>query len=493
MRMKIYRRPSDGVAAGDAIPFFWDGEYHLFYLTSPAGTKKYPERVRTTWRHAVSKDLTTWTELPNALFPGEGSEPDANGVWTGSVIRAQDKFHIFYTGYRIESDFPQTICHAVSDDLIHWTKDESHNPLIVPDTSRYENIDWRDPYVLWNENEQCYWMLVAARKNSGPDGRRGCIALCTSTDLIHWEIQDSIYEPYLTNCPECPEMFQIGEQWYLAFSRFSESAQTIYRVSDNPRGPWRTPSIEGIDGRRFYAAKSLENDNKRRFYFGWVHDREGAVDDGEWEWGGDFTVPREVVHLANNELGIKCPKEILECYPVCNQVSFKGIVGMGSQPDTNTVHLKGTSTLAYGFLDVSTSEFLFECKLTPIDVRDSFGILLKTDSDIERGYMVNFDPRAQRVRLLKLPQPVDPFWQTLSGKSVPAPEVDGPAVVERPLSIENEKTVDCKVIITDSIIEIFVDNKVALTYRAYESGQYQLGLLVQDGTLYCNDISIKSR
>ncbi len=40
--MSIYRRPKDGVPAGDAIPFAFDGVYHLFHLSSPPGTIAYP-------------------------------------------------------------------------------------------------------------------------------------------------------------------------------------------------------------------------------------------------------------------------------------------------------------------------------------------------------------------------------------------------------------------------------------------------------------------
>lgn len=30
----------------------------------------------------------------------------------------------------------------------------------------------------------CYWDLIAARKNTGPDTRRACVALFKSQDLI---------------------------------------------------------------------------------------------------------------------------------------------------------------------------------------------------------------------------------------------------------------------------------------------------------------------
>ena len=97
--MEIFRKPSFADSTGDAIPFYHDGIYHIFSLTPPTGTTVYPERLRTTWSHTVSKDLIHWEELETALYPGEGTDPDADGVWTGSVIYGEGKYHIYYTGY----------------------------------------------------------------------------------------------------------------------------------------------------------------------------------------------------------------------------------------------------------------------------------------------------------------------------------------------------------------------------------------------------------
>ena len=105
--MKVFRRNQNNLPSGDAIPFFHDGVYHLFYLTSPPGTTRWPQRVRTTWQHARSTDLVTWEELPPALVPGNEPDPDANGCWTGSVIFADGMYHIFYTGYHTAGTPPK--------------------------------------------------------------------------------------------------------------------------------------------------------------------------------------------------------------------------------------------------------------------------------------------------------------------------------------------------------------------------------------------------
>ena len=126
--------------------------------------------------------------------------------------------------------------------------------------------------------------------------RMHCIVPLKGFD--NWEYYGPIYQPYHTNCPECCEMYKIGKLWYLSYSRFSEFVNTIYRVADSPFGPWRTPKMDGIGGRRFYAAKSLVNDEGRRFYFAWAHDRAQQSNFGEWYWGGQFCIPHEAARMS---------------------------------------------------------------------------------------------------------------------------------------------------------------------------------------------------
>lgn len=53
----------------------------------------------------------------------------------------------------------------------------------------------------------------------------------------------------------------------------------------------------------------MQNDDGRRFYFGWAHDRAEQSDKGEWYWGGTFCIPHEVVPTENGELNVKLPCE----------------------------------------------------------------------------------------------------------------------------------------------------------------------------------------
>ena len=94
-------------------------------------------------------------------------------------------------------------------------------------------------FLGWNEESQQYWMLLAARLRRGPNRQRGCTALCASKDLKSWEVRDPLWAPDLYVTHECPDLFRMGEWWYLIFSEFSDAQLTRYRMSrTHTKGDW---------------------------------------------------------------------------------------------------------------------------------------------------------------------------------------------------------------------------------------------------------------
>lgn len=99
----------------------------------------------------------------------------------------------------------------------------------------------------------------------------------------------------------------------------------------------------------------------------------------------------------------------------------------------------------------------------------------------------------QRVSLLNLPMGVDPFWEA-SCQAVPKatdPGPDGVRVCEKTFRIVDGEPIDIKLIIDQDMVEIFVGEQVAFTYRKYAKAQYEVGLLSQDAKVEFYDISIR--
>ncbi len=388
--------------------------------------------------------------------------------------------------------FQQTICHASSPDGVVWTKDPD-NPILSPMTDKYEPQDWRDPYVFYNDEDGMWWMIFLARLNDGPPMRRGCIVLYRSPDLKTWHHYGPLYQPYHTNGPECPEMYKMAGKWYLSYSRFSEWVNTVYRVSETPFGPWRTPKFDGIGGRRFYAAKSLVNSQGRRFYFGWAHDRADRSDNGEWYWGGAFCIPHEVKAAETGELEVKMPEETAAAFAVSATWNHLHQWGNVRRLGSNNFHIDSLETLSCGFFDVKETTFLFSCKVRPTATNDHFGFVLKADSDITHCLILMFERGMQRVSLVNMPQTLDPFWQQSTPSHIKPrdPGPDGPRVAEKPFLFSDGDEIDVKIAIDNDMVEIFVGERVAFTYRSYAKPEHEIGYLVQDAIVDYYDVQIK--
>lgn len=283
----LHYKPTDGYF-GDPIPFFWNGTYHIFYLKAPLE----PDRNladHTQYAHISTCDFLRWEEHPIALSPTQGG-PDAVSCWTGSIIEHEGRFFLFYTGYdKAHPTHPQSICLATSDDLDHWEKHNT-NPILLADTRRFADIHWRDPFVFWSREEKCFLMSLTTAARNEADWRAGALVIARSSDLIHWEIGETFYQPGNHCCPECSDIFEMNGRWYLVASMF---LKTCYRTGGSPLGPWRATRFDGFDGPMNYAAKTI-SDGEKRFVIGWIRTKGGCRDDGPGNGEDTWLFPRRL-------------------------------------------------------------------------------------------------------------------------------------------------------------------------------------------------------
>ena len=72
--------PERGAAAGDTMPFFHAGKWHLFFSQPPVDAWEYVERARVSTAYIRSDDLVNWEVMPDAFGPGEHGECDGDGT-----------------------------------------------------------------------------------------------------------------------------------------------------------------------------------------------------------------------------------------------------------------------------------------------------------------------------------------------------------------------------------------------------------------------------
>ena len=466
--MAVFYQPTDGFV-GDVIPFYWDGVYHAFYLKAPLPPQRSGSNG-TPYAHLASRDLVNWEELPLAIAPGPPGSPDEVSCFTGSVIERGGVFHLFYTGFP-GPDKPQTVCRAISSDLLTWEKDP-HNPIITADPRWYEAIDWRDPFPFWNEAAGEYWMLLAAREKEGPDNRRGCIALMTSPDLETWQVKPPFWAPRLYYTHECPDLFRWGDYWVLVYSTFSERTVTHYRISKSLDGPWLAPTNDTFDGRAFYAAKTA-GDGSRRFVFAWNPTRTAEKDDGQWQWGGNMVV-HELRGLDAAGFKVAAIPALTAAFTQAQPLTIQPQIGNWQLSETGC-HVQADDHFAACTLGELPAAALIQAEISAQPQTRACGLLLRCSDNLEQYYQLRWEPGRSRVVFDRWPRPGDQ-----------------PFMLERPLSIPAETPLKIKLFIDDSVVTAYINDTIALNCRAYDHRQGQLGIFVSEGSAAFDHISLHS-
>lgn len=355
----LYPAP-EGAYVGDTMPFVTeDGTLELYYLydTDHNGQGYHPIYRFTT------ADLCGYTDDGLMLNYGLMSEPDP-ALGTGSVLRDQNGlYHLFYTGHNDTGNGGQgreCVMHAISADRVNWEK-QPEDTFFSPEN--YSKDDFRDPEVFWVEDEQRYWMLIAAREGS----LGGVVAKYTSPDLKSWTFDGPIYAPQSHYMLECPDLFRMGDTWYLTYSW---DCVTYYAIGESMNGPFAAPEDNILDGQGltegngfvFYAAKTAQW-NGNTYLCGWLGRAALTMDAGIYQWAGNV-VNHQLVQHEDNTLGVKAPDSFSDYFAADLPYSVEKTDGTVETTDNGVSLSAGKWTFALADLGMRAPTMMLECDVT---------------------------------------------------------------------------------------------------------------------------------
>lgn len=186
---------------GDPMPYFDGEKFNIFYLEDlrDGDVGFHP------WSLFTTNNFYKYNNEGQVIPYYKNTQDQDLALGTGSVIKDNNGvFHAFYTGHNPKKMPKEDIMHATSMDMKEWTK-------ISEDTffadEQYSGDDFRDPYVIYNEDYNEYWMLITTRKNNS-----GVIALYTSDDLRVWKDQGILFKNDMGTDSnlECPTLIKYG-------------------------------------------------------------------------------------------------------------------------------------------------------------------------------------------------------------------------------------------------------------------------------------------
>ncbi len=259
--------------------------------------------------------------------------------------------------------------------------------------------------MFWNEETKEYWMLLAARVKSASN-RDGCVALCTSNDLKKWNISEPLYSPKIhVSAHECPDIFKLGDWWYLVYSSYTDRFGTFYRMSKSLSEPWISPEVDIFDGRAFYADKSgFDGENyylfgwnptKTEDLFNWNPQGYDGFDYNTWDWGGNLIV-HQLIQRSDGSLTVKCPASIENKFQKLVIQSFVPVLGKWNI-DNNNLSVRSVDGFSCSLAGNIPDVCMIEGRLLFGPGTKSLGIVLQADEVVDKGYYIKFEPARDRV------------------------------------------------------------------------------------------------
>lgn len=477
---------------GTAVPFdpngaiWWKGRYHLFYIFQDPNLPQGGH----CWGHASSADLVHWTYHPTALAPAPG-DPDRGIFSGGAFIDAQGVPTIIYHGVGAGT----CLARALDDDLIEWEK-FPENP-VIPETREGTEGDGVynvfDPHC-WLEGDTYHAILGGRVK---PFDLRDTAYLFTSKDLINWRYERPFYSPHPHWTGEeedcaCPDFFYLPSASASASAGAGagaggEGRHCLVCIS-HPRGAryylgdWRDgtfiPASHGRmnwPGGGCFAPETLLDGAGRRLFWAWAIESRPWFLDGKKALGV-MTMPRVLSLGEDGELRVAPPVELQQLRqisaPSARRPGQKA--GHGSGEETGPVSGEIVLTKAPQMLDLNG---------------EALEILVGSSNAEHLELAVRHTPDGAETTLIVVDRVAGEISIDTSRSSLdeevwrPEPVVGSQDRVDvpvqcAPMSLPDSEPLRVHVFVDRSMIEVFVNERVCVTGRAYPTRDDATGVAI---------------
>ncbi|MDX1636396.1 MAG: glycoside hydrolase family 32 protein [Balneolaceae bacterium] len=438
---------------------FWNGNWHLFYQAYP------PEDPRQHWGHAVSKDLVHWRDLPLAIYPG----PE-RASYSGSAWVEDDRVIAMYHGPRAGNMV------AISEDplLLNWEKVTGKAVISIDDSTGFPL-----PYAVYDPNiwkkDGVYYSISGGRAAEAPAGKpipRGY--LFRSNDLEHWQYMHSFVEDdHFTMIGDdyaCPYFWPIGDKYIMPFYSHMSGGQYLLGAYDKERDKFRAtdhgyfnfgPSTPA--GVHAPSATPLGEDVIVIFNMNPAYPTEG--------WNQIMTLPRRLSLTDGGKLGIEPAGDIESLRYHHRRV--------------DPMTLSANEEIVLDAVEGNAMEIMAE-----IDPQDAPMVeinVLRSPNKEEytrialfpyRGYSDgrNYWRERGEAPPNKERQPRKSILTLETSYSSILPEAESRAPETAPFPLEKGETIELRIFIDKSVVEVFVNGIQAVAARVYPGLEESIGV-----------------
>tara|TARA_A100000164_G_C21944113_1_gene792559 strand:- start:4749 stop:6344 length:1596 start_codon:yes stop_codon:yes gene_type:complete len=428
--------------------FYWKGRYHLFYIIQTVRPK--PFYRGDAWAHISSHDLIHWKQHPTALKPTDDTPERA--IYSGNMFLNKKGIPtIMYQGLGAGN----SIAISAGDDWLDYWDRHPNNPVIpyaeysldndgaeyrtildkMPDYGQY---DIWDPHC-WLDGDTYYTITGNNELWPGKD------ALFKSKNLKDWELLgDFFHHEPIEGTLDCPDFFRLGEKFVLLYLR-NGLEYVIGDFKAEQFYPEKRGTMTWNIGAG-YAPESLVDYKGRRIMWAALNDSRtgwGDIDNfiTKHAWAGTLTLPRELSLDENNNLKIKPIDEL----KVLRYDSIK-IENLNVNEEMVLEKIRGNSMELKLSINPRKAEYL--------------GIKVCASVDGQEETVLTYYPSKNEFK-------IDLTKSSLNNEYMEGYLWEKDKIQKAKLSLGRNENLDLRIFIDRSVIEVFVNEKLALVQRIY--------------------------
>ncbi|MBP9900590.1 MAG: GH32 C-terminal domain-containing protein [Verrucomicrobia bacterium] len=455
--------PEDMGMPGDPNgAFYHNGRYHLMYLYNRSGSGFC-------WGHISSGDLVHWRHHPDAIGPGNGDE----GVFSGGAF-VDDDGSAYLSYWMLWGAKGIGLAKSSGPDFESWQK-LAANPVI-------KSTEWgvtevkdangkaffygsADPSNIWRKDGRYYILTgnllvlnkIGRATNAPPAEQGDRLYLFVSDDLKEWKYLHSFYErkPEWTDRSEdnmCPSFLPLpaspaggppSGKHLLLFISHNKGCQYYVGNYQNDRFyPDNHGRMTWTDN-TYFAPEALINGQGRQIMWAWLLDNPSG--EKEKGWSGVYGLPRSLWLGDDGTLRMQPVKELERLR--CHEKSW------------NDLALAAGETRALEGVAGDACELEIEIE---VGTAQQSGLKARASTRSEEETLLYYD--ADKKELV--------FDSTRSGK-------EGRKVIERaPFALKPGEPLKLRVFVDKSVVEIFANDRQAISRRVYPTRGDSLGLVL---------------
>ena len=187
-------------------------------------------------------------------------------------------------------------------------------------------------------------------------------------------------------------------------------------------------------------------------------------------------IVRELVPTSEGHLWVRVPKEVQQAFktPVLSLNGKLGLTPVVGKWVADPSSIQGIAVDGMALANIP--HVPADYRLTASVVLDSGccgGFLLRLSSTLDTGYQLLIDTARQQALVRS--------WEAWG---------DQPTVIERPLMIPEGRPLKVEAYLLGSILEVFFNDRVALTTRVYDHSEGGLGVFALNGSILIQDLEV---